>query len=361
MKQIDRYVVRGFLIRFVVSHLIVFGLYVSFDALKRIDQLRGASVGQTLPRVLAFYAYQFPTGVLDTVPPLLLLAAGLTLVQMSRNGELLTLKASGVSLRRVTLPIFVCAVPLAAGVFWARDNVVPWAVKKQELLERELDRETAGPFLLDDSQTGARVFVGTYDYATHTMSRVCVMELYPGGGLKMVIEADSGRWMEEGSLYLEAVTVEQFDTKGGPVGKPTAFPTKQIQTGLSPYDFVRARQDVMTARVLAMTSSELRAKISRDPRNPRLRVMFQSRLAASLAPFVLLLLGIPLLIGFEQSTQSRVLGAFVCILVTAGFHVLSFVSISMGNTGLLHPVVAAWLPPVLAGGVGSWLFGIMQT
>ncbi len=361
MKRIDRYVACGFLLRFVIAHLVIFGLFVSFDALQRIDHLQKGAIEETLPRLLIYYALQFPTHILDTVPPLLLLAAGLMLVRMSRDGELLTLKASGISVHRVILPIFLCTVPVVTLVLWTRENVVPWSFREQELLDQEMDERVSGPFLLKDADQKAVIFVGRYDYSTHTMSRVCVMEFTSDGALNRTIEADSGGWLQEGGMYLETVSIEEFGKKAGSAKKPKVLLTKRIETSLTPYDFVRAKRNVMSTRLPALTTSELRQRIQHNPDSPYFRVMFHSRLAAPLGCFALLLIGIPLLIGFQHSTQSRALAAVVCVLVAGVVHVLSFVSLSMGITGLIDPVLAAWLPPGLAGALGLYLFGTMHT
>ena len=361
MKQIDRYIVRRFLVRLIAANLIIFGLYVSFDAVKRIDQIQSADAWDTIPRLLAYYAYQFPTRVLDTIAPLLLVAAGLALVQMSRDGELLVLKASGVSARRAALPVFASTLVVVVLVAVARESIVPWCFREHELLKREIDEKVAGPFLLRDPASGSKVFVDRYDFSNHTMSRVCLMDFYPDGGIRLITLADSGGWLDEGSMYLETVSIQQMGEKGSPLGKPTVLTTKIVDVGLTAYDFLEARRDVLSMRVPAMTLGQMRRRIRGSPDNPRFRVMFHSRLVDPLGPFVLLLIGVPLLIGFEHRTRSRVLGAVLCILVAAGFHVISFISISMGNTGLMIPVLAAWLPPVLAGAAGSWMFSTMRT
>lgn len=361
MKRIDRYITRGYLFRFIAAVLIVFGLYVSFDAVKRIDQIQQGSMAETVPRVLTYYAYQFPTRVLDLVPPLLLVGAGLMLVQMSRRKELLTLKASGVSLRRAIFPVLLATIPIVALSVVTREKVVPWSFRKQNILDRELEKKTSGPFLLKDKEEGFKLFVGQYDFAEHSMYRVSIMRFYPEGGIRRMTEAENGWWGEEGRIYLETVSVNEFDENGAITGKPEVHTSVSIKTSLDSYDFVEAKGDAMSTTLPAATIEDLWEQVRQNPDNPRFRVMFHSRLAKPLAPFVLLLIGIPLLIGFEHTLQSRVLGAVVCIVVAAVYHVLSFVAISMGNTGAIHPIWAAWSMPVIGIGVGLFLFSRMRT
>jgi lipopolysaccharide export LptBFGC system permease protein LptF len=290
-----------------------------------------------------------------------LLAAGLMLVRMSRDGELLALKSCGVSLRRLMLPVFLCALPIAAGVFWVQERVAPWAMREQQLLNHKLSRDVGSQFLLRDQEHGLHVFVGGYDFSTGSMSQLCVVRIRPDGRPERIIEADSGEWMTDGDIVLQKVSVQEFDRDGNPDGKPETAPTRRLETSLVPYDFVRAKRDVMSTRVLTLTLHQLRQKIKQDPGNDHFRLMLHSRLAAPFVTFALLLVGIPVLVGFERSTNSRVLGGIVCVLIVAAFHVVSFVVASMGNVGLLDPAVAAWLPHGLAAGAGIWLFATMHT
>ena len=360
-KRIDRYLSRAFLVRFILSVLVICGLYLTSDALKRVAQIQKLSVSGAIPKILAYYAYLFPSRILDTVPLLLLVGAGLTLVQMSRNRELITLRASGVSLQRVTLPIFLWTLVVVILVFWARESLVPFCTRQYELLERDLDGEVDGNLVLTEPGRNRKLFVGSYDYALGAMSQVMVMDFYdPEGTIKTIIEAESGTWREDGGISLANVTIQQFDENGMPQHgpPPPVLPTKLVETSLAPFDFVNARREVILP---VMTLSELARQAHRNPEVPRFSVMLHSRLAATLMPFMLLVVGIPLLVGFPRAAESRVLAVVVCALVAGGFYVLSFVFISMGNTGAMNPALAGWLPVLLVGPVGVWLFSSMRT
>ena len=362
-KRIDRYVSRAFLVRFIVTMVVICGLYLSFDALKRVDQLQKMTLRQAIPKIAAYYGYFFPARVLETIPPLLLIGAGLTLVQMSRDRELLTLKASGVSLQRVTAPLFLWTVAVAILVFWATERIVPACTRHYELLERDLDGKIANDLMLRDPKYSRSIFVGSYDYARGTMSRVQVIEFCDEAGdnrMKTKIQADSGTWRQDGRIGLENVTIQEFDENGVVQGDQPApvLPTKLLETSLVPFDFVGAKQEAILP---ALALSELRRHVKANPNVPQFRVMLHSRLSTVLMPFLLLLVGIPLLVGYDRATESRVLAIVICTLVAAGLYVLSFVFVSLGNTGALNPTLAGWLHVLLVGPVGLWLFGSMRT
>ncbi|MFP4027574.1 MAG: LptF/LptG family permease [Candidatus Brocadiia bacterium] len=373
MKRIDFLIVRGYIIRFVLILLIVFGLYVSFDAVNRLDHIKSESFREAVPRILTYYGYDFPNRATEGIDILLLVAAGLLLVQMSRRGELLTLKASGISLRRVALPVFLCTLPIVTIAFWAKEKVVPMTYRKQAILDRQMEKKVTGPFLLNDETFDYKLYVDSYDFARQRMKGVTLMAFSESGVIKLRIVSESGLWVRTDAeargnaktkanvVSLERVNIEHFDSNGEPEGQPEVRPVKRLKTSLTPFAFVRARQSAMSTRIPTMTFTQLVDHIQTEPNNPRFKLLLHSRIAGHASPFVLLLIGIPLLIGFEHTLQSRVLGAIVCIAVAGTYHVLSFVLASMGNTGLVPPVISAWCVPGLATAIGGWMFASMRT
>jgi len=359
-KRIDRYVSFSFLLMFFGILAVVFGLYVAYDLLKRVEELQELGTGEILPAMFTYYGYVFPVFALDSVPAIVALAAGLTLVKMSKRRELLTLKASGVSVYRAIAPIFFWTLLVSVGVLWARERIVPAIVQQKELMARQLSGDMGRGLLLKDRQFNFKLFVNSYDFSNHSMKQVSVIELHPELTVKRIVEADEGHWAGDGLIRLEGVNMRDFDAKGAKAGQPTTMASTVIETALSPFDFVRARSE-SAARSLFLTLSQLAARMRDNPNVPHYRVVFHSRLASAFTSFVVLLLVIPLLVGFEHSAHSRFVGAVVCIFVVLLYHAMVFVSASVGESGAVHPVLAGWMPVIIAGPCGIWLFESMLT
>jgi lipopolysaccharide export LptBFGC system permease protein LptF len=215
--------------------------------------------------------------------------------------------------------------------------------------------------MLKDPKYGFKLFIGGYEFASSKMSKLYFMEFHAGGAIKTLITADSGAWTPDGAIRLERATRQRFSESGAALGRAEALTGELMKTSLGPYDLVEARAELTTMRLPALTFSDLRRLTRENPRIPQFRVMLFGRLAEPLVPFLLLLVGIPLLVGFESSTESRLLGIVICILVAASFHLLSFVCMSMGNTGVLNPILAPLLPHLVLGPVGIYLFTTMRT
>ncbi len=215
-KHIDRYVTWRFL-AFLAGILCLLGfLYGSFDLLKRVEDIRHAQVGQQLALLLRYYLYVLPLFLIDIVPALILMAAGVVLVQMARTRELLVLKASGVSIYRAVAPIFLCAFIISMLCFAFQQTLGPRFARQKDLLDKRIDQKVETELLVKDPNYHRRLFVGQYDYTDQSMQNVTVMDFYPENEqrLKAVMRADSAHLDAGGMLELQDVSVQAFDPDG---------------------------------------------------------------------------------------------------------------------------------------------------
>ncbi|MHC5033933.1 MAG: LptF/LptG family permease [Planctomycetota bacterium] len=360
-KRVDRYVGWSFLLRFAGIICLLSILYTTFDLLKRLEDLQQDAIGQTLPMLAAYYCRLVPVFVLDIVPGIVLVAAGMVLVRMSKRRELLALKACGTSIYRVTAPIFFWTLVISILAFMLKEALGPQLIQQRESLSRAIDGKVGRRLMVSDASADRRVFVGEYDFARQTMETVWVLDFYPEGMLKRATQADAARWSGEGKLLLESVRTQYFRRDSTAEPEASLSQTKEIRVDLTPLDFLQAAEEERDEGMRFRTLPELRRQIRRLPEVPYFRVAFHSRLASFFGPLILLLVGVPCLIGFERSVNSRFLGLIVSMLVAGGLFGLTFVFSSMGNTGALNPVLAGWLPAVIVGAGGLWLFESMLT
>ncbi len=362
MKKLDVYVARAYILRFIMAHLVILGLYMSFDIMQRIDMLQQADVRGAISQLFVFYLYQMPSNVMHTVPPLLMLSAGLVFVHMNRNGELLTLKACGISLRRTAVPIFAVTLSVIALLAWAQERVIPDLYRQRNLLENKMEGRVSGPFLLIDESHGYELYVPNYDFKNAVMTLPTLMIPHSDSPVpRRILDADSAVWADENLLEFRRVSIQNYDPRGRPVGEAEAFESKEWPTSLTVVHFADARDNNLTTRAPAMTLASLSREIKGSSPDPTFRVLYHTRIADKLTSVVLLLIGIPLLVGYGRSPHSRLAGALVAMLVMGIYYMLSFVTLSFGNAGAVNPVLAAWSMPIAGLMTGIVLFYNMRT
>ena len=160
LKRIDRYITWRFLAFLAGDVCLLAFLYGSFDLLKRVEDIRHAQVGKKLVLLGRYYLYMVPLFLVDIVPALVLVAAGVLLVQMARTRELLVLKASGISLYRTVAPIFLCTFLISLLCFAFQQSLGPRFARQTEMLDKRIDEKVETELLVKDPTYHRRVFVG---------------------------------------------------------------------------------------------------------------------------------------------------------------------------------------------------------
>ena len=126
MKIIDRYVGFGVLGGTSVGVLILSLVLVVGNVFK---QLLDLIINHDVPaeKMFLFMAYVLPFSFTFTIPWGFLTAILLFFGRMSADNEIVALRASGVSIVRISMPVFALAVALSALCFWINFEVAPRA------------------------------------------------------------------------------------------------------------------------------------------------------------------------------------------------------------------------------------------
>ena len=96
---------------------------------------RAIRTRQSIGLVFDYLTY-FAPGVLHIVLPIsCLLGAIVSITLLARNSELVAVKAAGVSLRRVTLPILLLTLGFSGVLFVVQDRIAPAANRKAQEIE----------------------------------------------------------------------------------------------------------------------------------------------------------------------------------------------------------------------------------
>ena len=136
MKKIDRFLVKSFIGPFILTFFIViFVLAMQFLWLY-IDELVGKGLG--LGVIFEFMAWASCTLIPMALPLATLLASIMTLGGMGEKNELLAMKAAGIPLFRILVPLIVLSVGISVGAVFAANNLIPVAYNKIYTLHADI-------------------------------------------------------------------------------------------------------------------------------------------------------------------------------------------------------------------------------
>ncbi len=138
MKIIDRYVLREHAgpLLFALSAL------TSLLLLNYISRQFARLVGRGLPWdvIAEFFVLSLPFVVAMTLPMAVLVSTLYAFSRLAAEAEITALKASGVSMPRLLLPVLICASLLAVGMVWFNDQVLPYANHRLATLQQDIAR-----------------------------------------------------------------------------------------------------------------------------------------------------------------------------------------------------------------------------
>jgi LPS export ABC transporter permease LptG len=353
--RLDNYILRAFIPTFFMCLLIISGIYIIVDILQKLGEF--VEMGEeAFSTGIRYYAYLFPVIIFQFFPAITLIAVGIVLVRLAKNREILAMQVAGISLYRILLPIFIITVFMSFASFGDQEWLIPkFAERLETLRQASFCDNIQRNLLLDDKENNSLIRIGKYNNKTQNMQSVFILARYESRKKKFTISAEEGRWLGNNTWLLRRVIKHVYNEQGKWVAPVQQIDSMEFKSTITPMDLNKIKLDPSL-----LNFEQLKELCKNEPDNPRNRVLFHSRIAYTLTHFVLLLLGIPLVVGFERLSRNLFLRVGLCVLICGIFYALTFVCSNLGNTGMIHPALAAWLPIVIFGSVGLLFFDMMN-
>ena len=386
MNTFDRYILRSFARNYLLSFVVLVGLYVvldmvlNFDELSRNSQGTGEAAGpggllsliSLVGNIVDFYFFQSFVYFVQLSGVIPVAAAAFTLFRMTRSNELTAMLAAGVPMLRLAAPIMVAGVIANGLLVVDQEILIPQMVHKLTRARDEVSssQKTAFQIRSMEDQSGSLLLVAQYTPESADGKRPATMEEVD------IIERDK---TYQPIAHIQAPRA-WYDHKANPqvwrlhngrrltglrINEPLTEASIDVwQTSITPAEIAIYRRHNVAEY---LTSSQISDLLQR-PRNygtvPLLRVR-NWRLVQPLANVVLLLLAIPCVLtrdpaGLKWSATRTVLltGGCLCAMFVA--HQLAGTVPLIGPAHIWTPLVL-WIPIFIFGPVAVVLLDRVKT
>ena len=138
MKKLDQFILKSFIGPFVAILLVVVFILVMQFLWLYIDELVGK--GLSLKVIFEFLGWGSVTMLPLSLPLATLLASMMTLGTLGENKELLAIKAAGISLQRVMVPLGIACLLISVGAFFISNDLMPVAFNKIYTLRDDIGK-----------------------------------------------------------------------------------------------------------------------------------------------------------------------------------------------------------------------------
>ena len=138
MKKLDQFILKSFIGPFIAILLVVVFILVMQFLWLYIDELVGK--GLSMKVILEFLGWGSITMLPLSLPLATLLASMMTLGTLGENNELLAIKAAGISLQRMFIPLGAACLAISIGAFFVSNDLMPVAFNKIYQLRADIGK-----------------------------------------------------------------------------------------------------------------------------------------------------------------------------------------------------------------------------
>ena len=377
MTILDRYIIRSFIRNYLLSFLVLVGMYVALDMIFNFDELtRGATsaeaakeggdvpllqVLQLAGRVIGFYAYQVFAFFVQLSGIIPVVAAAFTLMRMTRFNELTAMLAAGVPLLRIAAPVIVIGALFSALVVADQELIIPRIAHKLSRQHDELAqlRTSSFPVAAMEDAAGSVLWAARYTppdgKAPATLQRVDVIQFNADAEPVAYVQAYQATYDRDAKLWhLEGARKQTGLRPQDPI---TTSEVKQWRTSIGPEEIALKRR---ASFVDLLSTSQVNTLLG-HPRNygtvPLLRVKHW-RIVQPIMNVILILLAIPCVLtreptGLKKAALRTVLLTGSCLAVVFACMQLAANPPSPAMTRI-WPMLMLWLPVFVFAPLAVW-------
>jgi LPS export ABC transporter permease LptF/LPS export ABC transporter permease LptG len=370
-QMLDLYLLRNFWSYFLLVMVGFIFLYEIFAFFELLDNI--AKNHTPFLVVLNYFRFLVPFLFYHLAPFAVLVAAMVTLGVMSKNNEVVAIKASGVSLYRLAWPIVGTGALLAAGLLLLSNTYLPYFNQRQDALLNQIRGRPAQTYLRPNRSWIQGASTGTpnrkfYNYEIFDpeskpvlFGGLNVFEVDPVTfQLRRRIHATRAEWSPELSVWvLKDGWVRDFDAGNESTSHYSQFQVySAAELDEPPSHFNREvrQSDEMSWRELQNYIGELKQS-GFDV--GRLSVQWHEKLAFPMIAPIIAFLSIPF--AFYVGTRGAVGGLALGIGIGIVYWATSALFEALGGVGQMPPLLAGWAPDAIFIFLGTYFFLKMPT
>lgn len=359
---LDVYILRGWLLYFVLLVVTFTGIYMISDFFQRLGDIVRNNIG--IGVVLEYYLFLTPKVVHLLLPLAVLVATLVNFGLLTKTNQIVAIRSVGISLYRISAPVFLLAAVLCVGMFLLQDNYLPETNQRQDAALNKIKGKPAQTYYRPDRQwifgESSRIYnYRLFDPEENVFARLSVFEFDPQTyQMTRRIYAERAFWEAPIQGWV-LVNGWVRNLSGDKVTEfmPFSVATFKELTEEPPY----FKKEVKTSE--QMSALELQRYINELRQSGfdvvRLSVQLDRKLSYPVMVFVVALIAVPF--SFSAGRRGALSGVAVSIVIAIVYFGVSSLFEAMGNLNQLPPAVAAWSPDLLFGFSGIYLLLRVRT
>jgi LPS export ABC transporter permease LptG/LPS export ABC transporter permease LptF len=362
---LDEYILRGFfayLLLSLAAFVVIFVIFTLFELISDIVKNNISTLTTTY-----YFVFLTPQIVYWVTPIAVLVATLVNFGLLTKTNQITAMKASGLSLYRLSLSLLFCAAVISVGMFLLQDFVLPGSNQRQDMYRNIIKGRPPQTFLRPNQNWivgagNAHLKIYNYNYYDpdkQVFAGLSVFEIDPrtfemnrrSFAKQAYWDAYSNRWIHDDAW------VREF---GENVSDPyrTFSVTTIAEMSERPDYFVKVVKlsEQMNARELWRYIGSLQQS-GFDV--VRLMVQYYRKFSYPAVAFIMVLIAIPF--SFSTGRRGALYGIGLSIVIGIIYWAVAGLFEAMGAFNKLNPMIAVWSPNLLFGLGGLYLLLTIDT
>lgn len=358
IKIFDWYIIKKFLLTFVVTLSLFIIIIIVFDVSEKLDDFikKQAPVNE----IIFNYYLNFVPFFLNLFSPVFIFISVIFFTsKLASRSEIVATLSAGVSYNRFLRPYIITAFLLAVVSFFLNGFIIPHADKVRLKFENKYIRDQKNDYT---NNVHSQILPNTYFYMEYfgygdSMGGGVSLEVYDEKKLKSKLFAKRISYNHKVNKWrLEEYMIRDYNKDGSQKVTKGRFMDTLIP--FNPADFFRHTDDVQSLDLF-----ELDDFIEKERMKGAENLYFYitdkyRRYSSPFSTFILTVIGVCVSSKKSRGGVGLNLGigiflSFIYLFVIQYFN-------TYGNTGLMHPMLAVWIPNFIFGSVAYFLYRTVQ-
>lgn len=350
MKIIDRYITKEFLLPFFGCVILFLSLSIIIDLFSRLEDVFKNSV--QWPILLKYYLTFLPFLFVRTAPMSALLATLYVLTNLEKYNEITVLKASGLNIWRISLPLFFLGLFISMTASAINDKVVPQANListgiKEDYLDKESEehKERTVENIAIYGTHNRLIHVRSFSVKESLLRDITILEQDKNEQVTSKIQAKQAKWEKDHWTFLDCVLYNYNLSEGAE--EPAHFKKMLIDIEEKPKDFLRRESSAEFMSFKKLKRYIERLAVARVKIVQKLKVELYYKVSFPFVSLIIIFLGIPFALNSQSTGGGKIAGIGLCIIIAFCYYTVEALSLALGKRGTLPPLLSAWLANLL--------------
>lgn len=346
MRILRDYILKEFFHSFILS-IIVFTFVLLVGNIIQLANLV-INKGVDILSVLKLFMYLVPWLLSFTLPIAALTAVILTFGRFSSDGELIAMKASGVGIYRISVPILMLGIIFSFLSFFMNDQISPNASFASRRVIREIGMKKPTAYLEEGTFIRGleNYIIFIYEIRGNKFKNIRIYEPQEGKPTRTII-AERGEIKSTPDKNIVELRLYNGTSEEPSPTEPENFYKLNFKSYYMTIDLSEVfKKEKVQKKTREMTVNELRGEIAKFTAQKidttPLFVEIYKKVNMSVASFVLVLVGIPLGIRAHRSEKS--IGFGISLILFAVYWGAFLGGVAMSLKGAVPPFIGVSLP-----------------